>query len=759
MLSNAARNNLQIKLMESTDSARKLLETCRNQGEDEDLSLSSFDGSFGEKKPGELAENGEKSQLVGKESLPSPSKLNLIIEKRFSYDEVSASESLGCNSPTADPFHGDVMAESTKHPVEKLGFELVLKSSKSGDSECIQDDKQGDSDIDSNNGSGGGSCERSAVSSCAEKSRASTISDIYDSPRNADLDGHLHQDNNLDQRSTGSIIRSLKSRLSKSTSSDKSNRQISVEELERKKQMLQEEIYKYNLSHKSHRRVSLEELQRKNLMLQEENSMLQRDMSEFDKKLHCLERTLGIIHSVEKSDAEDSLDVSVMDRDDHEEEGVEDHSIGSHEDEREGAPVDDENKNSQNVTVLGSRCNDENVNTSASQSLQGDHISYVSASSFSNAGGKENESNHQSSNLSATANLDDETRDEAPEASNMRTRGPKPPRPQFRKGNRSNCDISTSSRLSTRSIKSISSAKSNVSTKSVLSERTNTSAQSNKSMSSKASDKSERSNSSTVSKARMRDEIKRLQTNNAKMLRAIKSLAKATMLQTRKHHHYKEKFDHSRSSLVESHKKMSELMEAQEKAKKDFYEARARFLEEQDKREILADEVHFLSKKLHGLQGDIKLEEERKITLAKELDVDMHARDVGKHVRFASPMCTTFNEKRVLYPAIQGCQDSPPHMLHDSMDCLASPVRGKVHDTEDILTTPAKLSLELEIVDLKGTIEDRDHRISLLEDKLSLMKDYLRVGNWGAEDSFQAEKYFDEADDEEEEEEEEESFF
>ncbi len=745
MLSNAARSNLQIKLMESADSARKLLENCRNRGEDEDLSLSSSEYSLSEKKPDALAEIGEKSQLVvGKESLLSPSKLNLIIEKRFSYDEVSASESLGCNSPTSDPAHGDTMAISTKHPVEKLGFELVLQSTKSGD-------RKGDS----------GS---SAVSICDEKSRASTISDIYDNestPRNLDLDSHHHQGN--------------KSRHSNSNSSDESKRQISIEELEHKKQRLQEEIYKYNLSHKSHRRVSLEELQRKNLMLQEENSMLQQDMSDFDKKLHCLERTLGIIHSVERSDAEDSLDFSVMDRDDREERNVGDHqSMRILEDEREGAPVntddehvfEEENNESQAVTVLGSRWNNENVNNSATQNLQGDHNSYVSTSSFStcNAGGKENESNHQSSILSVTsANLDAETHDEASVASTMRTRALiKPPRPQSKKNNRSTCDASTSSRLSTRSIKSISSAKSNVSTKSVLSVRSNGSVQSNKSAKSKASIKSEKSNSSTVSKARMRDEIRRLQANNAKMLRAIKSLAKATMLQTRKHHHYKEKFDHSRSSLVESHKKMSELMEAQEKAKKDFYEARARFLEEQDKREILADEVLFLSKKLHGLQGDIKLEEERKVSLAKELDVDMHARDVGKHVRFASPMCTTFNEKRVLYPAIESCQDDAdllPHMLHDSMDCLASPVRGKACDTEDVLTTPAKLSLELEIVDLKGTIEDREARISLLEDKLSLMKDYLKVGNWAEEESFQADNYFDEADDEEEEEEEEESFF
>ena len=71
MLSQSARSNLKIRLMESADGARKLLESCRNERrrEDDDLSFSSFEYSLGGRGVGAESETGENGRIVAKESL------------------------------------------------------------------------------------------------------------------------------------------------------------------------------------------------------------------------------------------------------------------------------------------------------------------------------------------------------------------------------------------------------------------------------------------------------------------------------------------------------------------------------------------------------------------------------------------------------------------------------------------------------------------------------------------------------------------
>jgi len=674
MLSQSARSNLQIRLMESADTARKLLETCKSKNEDEnslDSSISSLHGS-------------PHSPL--KESDESPSKLSIIVKEKLSFDECSEYGSLD----NASAEYASVADESRSKSSDLSKGSLEEDSSNiDGDSSIEEksvtlpsvkeEEKVNRNDSNSNDEAKhveDQNIELTSPDRIERKSIIELLSSLSDQEEKTSQgsssksgkvsNGSVSKSSNESSKNSSSAAKSLSG---SSKSSDINSFMVSNSGFRSAKpeNNLSNISTSDNLidssSQNSDRddQIEIIELQEKNKRLQDDNMTLQNEMTGFDQKLSSLEMTLGIIQNVEKSD-QISLDVSALDSDDEDEDEYED--INGN----DNTP----NCKMEDTASLQLHQTEENSSISASvRSINSSRERKNAAVGRAGLGPLIDVSN-QSVNM-------DEGRDEEPESTSVRSQ--RPPRPI-----KPTC--------------------------------------SNRSVSSKKSSKSNKSNTSTSSSSKlMKNEIKRLQENSAKMLFAIKSLSRATMIQTRKHYSYKEKFSESRSELLESNKKMDLLSTGQEELKNKFHDVRAKLLMERDIREELSGEVQFLAKKLNGLRQEIKTEEENKSSILRVIE----SAEERKQVRFADPIIETALQNDLKVP-------STPNILDDSMACLASPS----HDADKKVMTPSptgKMSLELKILDLQAKLEEKDIRIVILEKKTSIMKKYLK-GDCQVSDSF-----------------------
>lgn len=224
----------------------------------------------------------------------------------------------------------------------------------------------------------------------------------------------------------------------------------------------------------------------------------------------------------------------------------------------------------------------------------------------------------------------------------------------------------------------------------------------------------------TLSSQEMK-ELKMLRDNNSKMMIAIKALSKATTIQARKHYHYKRKFGHTAKSLEEGNNKMSQLVEEKAEQESKFYEARANYLQEQDKREELSFSVQALARKTNVLRKQLVAEEETKMTILNRIDEN----SISSGISSGSSRPSLVN-----YHSIS----------MDSLDCILSPVsqnearytgsgkppRHKHEFEEELENMQTRLNLELEIANLKGKLEKKQKKIDRLQNKFSMVKGFLK---------------------------------
>eukprot|EP00979_Chaetoceros_neogracilis_P001688 scaffold305_cov267-Chaetoceros_neogracile.AAC.5 len=414
------------------------------------------------------------------------------------------------------------------------------------------------------------------------------------------------------------------------------------------------------------------ELQEENNRLQEENVWLQEDMNSFDEKLACLEITLGIIDSVEKKTAEFNLQEAEIER-----------------------QVQEHDK---------SNPNNEKRNHDDYSTLSGDsRLSHKSRKSLFSKSRK-------SSKGSAAKRLLSWTRRSAESRRSVTSKTSK--KSKSSKSEQSNkyisSDVSQQSHISNQTGTDLAAMSKNMIVIDVSESRD------------EQQEITRNHSTSTVTSMSRKEksELKMLRENNGKMLYAIKALSKATTIQTRKHHHYKNKFGHTRKNLVEGNVKLGEVTS-------NFYNTRAQFLEEQDKREELSDSVQVLAKKMNDLRRKLRADEENKICLLDRIDEN-------SIVSFISISNSTNASVSSRLSAINESDDA----TRDSLDEVLSPrsqtsvnvvpPKSEFRESAKEDNDQTKLDLELEVLKLKAKIERRELKIGRLQNKFSAVKGYLK---------------------------------
>jgi len=219
------------------------------------------------------------------------------------------------------------------------------------------------------------------------------------------------------------------------------------------------------------------------------------------------------------------------------------------------------------------------------------------------------------------------------------------------------------------------------------------------------------------------NELKMLRENNENMLRAIKALSKATTIQTRKHHHYKCKFGHTRKNLVEGNVKLEEVTS-------NFYKTRAQFLQEQDKREELSDSVQTLAKKMNDLRRKLQADEENKVCLLDRIDEN----SVISCISISNSTNASALSRLSAIIELDTTRDSLDEVLSPRSQNTLNVLSPKSESREKAEEDQTKLSLELEVMKLKAKIERRESTIWRLQNKFSIVKGYLK----GIEDGKEA---------------------
>jgi hypothetical protein len=415
------------------------------------------------------------------------------------------------------------------------------------------------------------------------------------------------------------------------------------------------------------------ELQEENNRLQEENVWLQEDMNSFDEKLACLEITLGIIDSVEKKTAEFNLQEAEIERQ------VQEHDKSN---------PKNENKNHDDYSTLS-----------------GDsRLSHKSRKSMFSKSRKSSKGSAAKRLLSWTRRSSESRRSVTSKTS--------------KKGKSSKSEQQSKEYIS-----------SDVSQQSHMSNQTGTDlAAMSKNMividvSESRDEQQEITRNHTASTVtsmsrKEKSELKMLRENNGKMLYAIKALSKATTIQTRKHHHYKNKFGHTRKNLVEGNVKLGEVTS-------NFYNTRAQFLEEQDKREELSDSVQVLAKKMNDLRRKLRADEENKVCLLDRIDEN----SIVSFISISNSANASVSSR---LSAINESDDA----TRDSLDEVLSPrsqtsvnvvpPKSEFRESAKEDNDQTKLDLELEVLKLKAKIERRESKIGRLQNKFSAVKGYLK---------------------------------
>jgi len=119
-----------------------------------------------------------------------------------------------------------------------------------------------------------------------------------------------------------------------------------------------------------------------------------------------------------------------------------------------------------------------------------------------------------------------------------------------------------------------------------------------------------------------RRQLKARKKEKVLMKSALRSLAKATIYQVRRHQSYKRKYVGSKRELEDSSQKVTQTLAEKHDFRNSFYQTRAKFLMEQDVREELSYEVQTLAAKLNHLRRDRSADEELKQRILDELDDD-----------------------------------------------------------------------------------------------------------------------------------------
>jgi len=220
--------------------------------------------------------------------------------------------------------------------------------------------------------------------------------------------------------------------------------------------------------------------------------------------------------------------------------------------------------------------------------------------------------------------------------------------------------------------------------------------------------------------SRERKELKMLRENNEKMLFAIKALSRATAIQTRKHCHYKKKFGCTKKSLEQGTEKISQLIVDKKHQLSEFYEARANYLEEQDKREELSDSVQTLAKKMNVLRRQLIAEEEIKVTILDHMDETIISSDSSQPSLSVSSASSQ--------PSL--CSSS---VSMDSLDLILFPISEqvtpeeptKLKENRDMEKSQTVLMLELEITRLKRKLGKKQNQVQRLCTNFKLVQEYL----------------------------------
>ena len=362
-------------------------------------------------------------------------------------------------------------------------------------------------------------------------------------------------------------------------------------------------------------------LKEENLRLQEENMSLQDELNSFDDKLACLEMTLGIIETVEKSDSE-----------------------------------------------LRSQSNDDRDDCST---LSGDsRLSHNSVRSIRSNKSMQGDIPVKSSNESV-----DSVSCSKGSGSSRSTKSKKSA--PFR---------NTFSRLSMRSKK----------------KKLREESRDDASNVSKPREENEQSSSKNALSSSEMEELAVLRENNSKMLYAIKALARATTIQTRKHYHYKRRLGNTQRDLKEENVKLNQVKDEMGEFQTNFYNTRAALLEEEDKREELSFSVQSLAKKMNEYRRKVEEEEEIKRMALERIDENSIA---GTSV------------------------SSDVSITGDSLDEVLSPKSQSVVEivSREESSKTSQLSLELEVMKLKAKLERRDARINQMKTKFGIIKNHLQV--------------------------------
>ena len=448
------------------------------------------------------------------------------------------------------------------------------------------------------------------------------------------------------------------------------------------------------------------ELKDLNKKLQEENLTLLEDMNSFDEKLACLEITLGIIDSVEKRTAEFDNEEAELER------LEQDEKVHNHDD---------------YSTLSGdTRLSQNSRRSFFSRSSKIKGIDGKSALSWTlrSTGSRRSVTSKFSRRSKALKGADDEAGDKSfSSATSQQSRSSI----QSERSNKSNKSFhSAISRQS--SLTSIGEEKPTldaVESRDELLEGTRVRTAS-------ASSKMTTFSATSMSR-REHNELKMLRENNENMLYAIKALSKATTIQTRKHYHYKKKFGHTRKNLVEGNIKLSQLELEKEEVTSDYYNTRAQFLQEQDKREELSDSVQVLAKKMNGLRKKLKAEEETKMSLLDRIDEN----SVISVTSISNSISASVSSRLSAIDEHSHEHDDDASASVDSLDEILSPKSRNAYSKEQDENDKyqVKLVLELEVKKLKAKLDRRESKIDRLQKKFSVVKGYLKGIEEGAEES------------------------
>lgn len=506
----------------------------------------------------------------------------------------------------------------------------------------------------------------------------------------------------------------------------------------------------------------IQNLKEQNKILLSQNKSLQLDMKTFDEKLACLEETLGIIGEVERSRNEFDRQLDCDHGTDEREESnplelgeqvsssISYHSLDS------VRSKSSQQSNEDTSSKKGLRTNAENTEGDDATHQSGISIkSSVSQQSsifhFSKcnqvATGIEeklssNEKTSQGDALSLAISIESQRSSECPLES------------ETEKENLDSDSRSYTSAVSHESTASQKSANSYISARSTnnsnqshehLIEEASTiapekiqpqtlEARDDKNQLSRERTDSETSKGSTTSKLSLqatnslsskdKKELQMLRDNNEKMLCAIKALSRATTIQTRKHYHYKKKFGFSKKILKEGNEKITQLEVDKQKHLSEFYEARANYLEEQDKREELSDAVQTLAKRMNSLRRQMTTEEQTKMTILDRIDEHSISSDSSgslKSVELSSASSSNLSLSSSL-------------LSMDSLDLILSPISENEPRCEDRSTFKSDAeqqskktvqALELEIARLKRKLDKKQSQVLRLCRNFKLVKEYL----------------------------------